>query len=384
MDSEKAMKFKTAGNIGCYWRDGEFLVRNHRTRANITADPLSAHVLGLFTEWTDPREAAQDSGLDVRSVENAATALHGAGLLLGEDDDGEEAADERLCARWGPWAPEGAAFHFATRNEEFADATDEIKDELVAGGRPALFTTYPEAERLFLPRSPVPLDSPFEKVLYARRTHRAFADRPIAREHLAALLSTSFGPKDFIAADQFGTLMLRTSPSGGARHELEAYVAVFDVEDVAPGVYHYGVRDHCLELVARGDHRERLASLCGDQQGVAQAGAAVVLTAVIDRLTAKYRHPRAYRVMLMNAGHLAQTFALTATALGLGPFQTAAFHDEGVEDLLGVDGITEPALYVLAVGTPAADAQGRVSHLHGPTTLDSARMTRFDGSGQGG
>ncbi|MFI6056039.1 hypothetical protein ACIBCO_38960 [Streptomyces violascens] len=36
------------------------------------------------------------------------------------------------------------------------------------------------------------------------------------------------------------------------------------------------------------------------------------------------RHPRAYRVSHLNAGHLGQTFALTATTLGLGPFQSAA------------------------------------------------------------
>ncbi|WP_344108100.1 SagB/ThcOx family dehydrogenase [Nocardiopsis rhodophaea] len=360
------------------------MIRNHRTRANIIADPIAARILDLFTDWADPQEAAKDAGLDPKSVDDAAAALHDAGVLLGQEDDTEDAPDERLRARWDPWAPEGAAFHFATRNDAFADASDELKDELAAGGRPALFKTYPDADRLFLPRSSTRLDAPLERVLHARRTHRAFSNRAIAREHLATLLSTTFGPKDFIAADQFGTLMLRTSPSGGARHELEAYVAVFDAEDVDPGIYHYSVRDHCLELIASGDYRPRLADLCGGQQGVEQAGAVVVLTAVIERLTSKYRHPRAYRVMLMNAGHLAQTFVLTATALGLGPFQTAAFHDEGVESLLGIDGIAEPALYVLTVGVPATDDQGRVTYLHGPTTLESAGITRFDATDRHG
>jgi hypothetical protein len=64
----------------------------------------------------------------------------------------------------------------------------------------------------------------------------------------------------------------------------------------------------------------------------------------------KYRFARAYRVVLLDAGHLCQTFCLTATWLGLAPFCTAALNDSLIERDLGVDGVTESALYVAGAG----------------------------------
>jgi hypothetical protein len=62
-------------------------------------------------------------------------------------------------------------------------------------------------------------------------------------------------------------------------------------------------------------------------------------------------------VVLLDAGHLCQTFCLVATWLGLAPFCTAAFEDSLIERDLGLDGIRESALYVAGVGTPL---EGRV------------------------
>ncbi|MGW3325689.1 hypothetical protein [Streptomyces virginiae] len=57
----------------------------------------------------------------------------------------------------------------------------------------------------------------------------------------------------------------------------------------------------------------------------------------------------------LNAGHLGRTFALTATALGLGPFRTEAFDDTVVESRLGLDSATHSVLYALAAGHPHSD-----------------------------
>ncbi|HWY72768.1 MAG TPA: nitroreductase family protein, partial [Burkholderiaceae bacterium] len=62
---------------------------------------------------------------------------------------------------------------------------------------------------------------------------------------------------------------------------------------------------------------------------------------------------RAYRVVLLDAGHLCQTFCLTATRIGLAPFSTAALKDTLIEQDLGIDGISESVLYVAGVGLPA-------------------------------
>lgn len=85
-------------------------------------------------------------------------------------------------------------------------------------------------------------------------------------------------------------------------------------------------------------------------------GAAIVvfLTAVFQRTQWKYGYPRAYRAVLAEAGHLCQTFCLTATWLGLAPFCTMAFADTRIEKALKVDGISESVLYAMGAGARQA------------------------------
>jgi hypothetical protein len=75
----------------------------------------------------------------------------------------------------------------------------------------------------------------------------------------------------------------------------------------------------------------------------------------------KYHLARAYRVVLLDAGHLCQTFCLVATWLGLAPFctATAALKDTLIEKDLGIDGIRESVLYVAGVGLPATSVRAR-------------------------
>jgi nitroreductase len=75
------------------------------------------------------------------------------------------------------------------------------------------------------------------------------------------------------------------------------------------------------------------------------------MTAVFPRTEWQYPFPRAYRVVHLEAGHFCQTFCLTATALGLAPFCTAALADSVIETDLGIDGVSESVLYACGVGS---------------------------------
>lgn len=77
------------------------------------------------------------------------------------------------------------------------------------------------------------------------------------------------------------------------------------------------------------------------------------MTAVFSRTLWKYEFEAAYRVLWIDAGHLAQTFALIATASGLGPFQTAALQDSFIENLIGLDGGHEFPIYLVGAGVPS-------------------------------
>ncbi|WP_247197339.1 SagB/ThcOx family dehydrogenase [Streptomyces sp. GESEQ-35] len=346
------MRLRRARCLVCYWHEGDFIAHPYLGGSPRALPSEAAEILAAFDEWTTPEEAAKTlSSYDSDSVAEAAGTLREHALLLTERSP-EAERDEEVARHWGPWAPEASFFHYATQDSRYEELTEEGRYALVTDGRPALFTSHPEARRMLLPRTPARLDAPLGETLYRRRTHRSFGSRPVPQADLAALLATTFGPVDFRDAGGFGALMRRTSPSGGARHELEAYVGVRRVAGVAPGWYHYNALEHSLELLAEGCTGADLASLGGDQSWMGEASFVVVLAAVIERMLVKYRSPRAYRVCLLDAGHFGQTFVLAATAMGLGPFQTGAFDDGGVTERLGLDGTTVTPLYMVGAGAP--------------------------------
>ena len=78
----------------------------------------------------------------------------------------------------------------------------------------------------------------------------------------------------------------------------------------------------------------------------------VFFTAVFARQLWRYTYSRAYRAALIEAGHVCQTFLLTATSLGLAPYCVMGLADTLIESDLGIDGITESVLYCAGVGRP--------------------------------
>jgi SagB-type dehydrogenase family enzyme len=143
---------------------------------------------------------------------------------------------------------------------------------------------------------------------------------------------------------------LRAAPSAGALYPFEIYVMAHNIEGLDPGIYHYAVRDHQLELVAMGDFRSRITGAALQQDMLGEANAAFVLAAVFDRARHKYGE-RGFRYVYMEAGHISQNIYLQAISLNLGSVGVGAFVDAAVNKLIGADGNREAAIYLHAVGT---------------------------------
>ena len=154
------------------------------------------------------------------------------------------------------------------------------------------------------------------------RTRRIFSQDPASLESVSKLLQTTWGVQGYIESPGLGPLALKTSPSGGARHPIEVYLMALRVDGLDPGLYHYDARDHALELISTKTTPQMARDYCADQPYVADAASPYsVMTALFARTMWKYQHPRAYRVVLLDAGHLGQTFCLTATRMGLAPLE---------------------------------------------------------------
>jgi SagB-type dehydrogenase family enzyme len=155
-----------------------------------------------------------------------------------------------------------------------------------------------------------------------------------------------------------GPVVFKTSPSGGARHPIEAYVLVLRVAGVTPGLYHYSPQTSRLHRINR--HRGSAATVVtylNGQHWFSGAAALVFMTAVLPRVWWRYPHPRSYRAVLIEAGHFCQTLCLVATWLGLAPFCTIAMDDSRIERDLRIDGLNEVVIYAAGVGSQPPDGR---------------------------
>ncbi|GAA1547834.1 hypothetical protein GCM10009730_66240 [Streptomyces albidochromogenes] len=361
------MELRRSRTLMAGWQNGGLTVEDYLAepgdegRTGVQIDGTALDILGHFEDWTDPETVLDRfEGYDPASVRGAVKQLADVGLLRTRD---EAEREDKLDEAWRHWGDAARYFHFATKNvsyvteENGADTgrTELVSELLEEGPPPSVFGRRAGGPKLRLPRSFVPLRRDFEDVLVSRRTTREFADEPVGLREFSTVLHFAFGPMYFIDVPNFGQLMMRTSPCGGSRHESECYIVVRNVESIAPGLYRYCPEDHSLELL---DGQVDLDRVGFEQRMVTSAGFVVLLTFDVNRAMYKYRNSRILRTILLNAGHLAQTFALCATAAGLGPFQTDAFRDTELETALGLDGISESALYVFGAGIPAVRREG--------------------------
>ncbi|HEC36244.1 MAG TPA: SagB/ThcOx family dehydrogenase, partial [Anaerolineae bacterium] len=109
------------------------------------------------------------------------------------------------------------------------------------------------------------------------------------------------------------------------------------------------VADHALERLRAGDLRAAMAVAGIGQELLARAQVCFVLASVFQRTRWKYRE-RAYRYVLLEAGHIGQNLYLAATSMGLGACAVGAFLDDHLNDMLELDGREEAVVYVIAVG----------------------------------
>ena len=78
----------------------------------------------------------------------------------------------------------------------------------------------------------------------------------------------------------------------------------------------------------------------------------IFLIAVLERVTWKYSDPNAYRVVLIEAGHIAQNMMLACTNNELTACPTAALNHSEISEVLGLTAITQTPVYALLVGKP--------------------------------
>ncbi|HET6603997.1 MAG TPA: putative peptide maturation dehydrogenase [Xanthomonadaceae bacterium] len=342
--------------------------------AEVEVDAAGRELLGALgeTAWTDSGAIAAQWG------EATLARLLELGLLIG---DGAEHAQHRVRdekLRGAYWRPLSAVAHYFSRwrDVDAAQVGEEtgirsVRDMVEKlGAPPPHFHDHGPAEaRIALPP---PRSTPLDELLARRVTCRNFdTQRAIELPLLADLLHRVYAAQGTLEAAPGATVLKKTSPSGGGLHPIEPWLIVRHVDGLAPGLYHYHTGVHALEPVDAAaaiaaavpepddpdapPHRDalwRLANRCvAGQHWFADAPVLVVLAVRFARSFWKYRnHAKAYRAVVLDAGHLSQTLYVSATEHGLGAFVTAATNEHVIEQAFGFDPLEHSPLAVCGFG----------------------------------
>lgn len=345
------VRFRRSPHLVAYWQKGSLRIANYATRYTSEADPLVLELLNFCGDWRTLSEVKASLSVGRYSLLQALVDRLVSFSLLVRSDGPVDVRVSSMDAL-ASWNPEVGFFHNATKDVHFWSRQRiraYARSTTNGARRPRMVKRYPHARSVALPRPE--LNTPFAQVLLARRTSRRYSSDPVTLPQLSSILALSVGVQHW-ASTADGEAPLKTSPSGGARHPIECYVVVREVLGLKPAIYHYAADRHVLERIGRAVSLDRMKAYVPESGYFAKASAMVFFTAVFPRQLWRYPYSRAYRAALVEAGHVCQTFLLTATSLGLAPFCVMGLADTLVEGDLGIDGITESVLYCAGVGRP--------------------------------
>ncbi len=354
MSAHDAVRYRRAPHLVSYWRRADFIVYDYVSRTEVITAPALLDLLNFLGEWRSFQAVTRRfSDVSREALRRALRLLVTANHV--QRSDSSSASRGTLAS--SVWTPEPAFFHFSTKDVQFVDIDGPGKRD----DRPP-HRRHPMPVKRYRGRRLIGLPAPamngeLGQVLRARRTWRRFGADPVTCGDLANLLGLTWGVQHWVDVPGRPRMALKTSPSGGARHSIEAYVLALRVAGLARGLYHYAPDHHALVRLKRGASSRTVARYLPVQEGYPRAALLIMMTSVFDRVTARYPYPRAYRSVLIEAGHLCQTFCLLATSLGLAPFCSMAFADSRIERDLNIDGVSEAAIYVAGVGTRPAGAE---------------------------
>ena len=200
------------------------------------------------------------------------------------------------------------------------------------GDAPPAFKTYPDAPHITLEKG-----APAALTLGQALRGPALPGRRLTLAALGRVLYLSSG-----ITLRRGGRALRAAPSSGALFPSELYIASRRVDGLAPGLYHYDPERHRLALL--GPAPASIGAPAADD-----ADAVVLLSTVFRRTGYKY-HNRALRYVLADAGHLLENVRLAVHGAHMDATLLRQFDDGMAARALGIDGVEEAVLAVMALG----------------------------------
>ncbi|MEE8508211.1 MAG: SagB/ThcOx family dehydrogenase [Myxococcota bacterium] len=276
-----------------------------------------------------------DGLLGVDGREEAVCAFHAVGIPLDSSSKAPRAMRklvEKGRADPGTLPRRGSAiecYHEATKlvpagaeGERSGPAAADPPHEVAASSRGGMALPKPGT----CPRTSV------EEAIRKRCSVRSFRAEPVALDDLGFVLEMAQGH----------TALRRAAG-------VDLYLAAHQIEGLEPGLYRYQPLAHQLALVQEGDLRGAMIRACLGQERAGSAAAGLLMVGRVAE-AASHAGDRAYRYLLLESGGIAQRIYLAAAATGLGARNLAAFVDDDLNRLAGLDGRLEAVIHLTMLG----------------------------------
>ncbi len=205
---------------------------------------------------------------------------------------------------------------------------------------------------------PLPVNVSLSTALTARRTCRQFlpASEPVQLLGNILGMAIAAGVNDSPSPMMPGLPAAnRPYPSGGGLYPMEVIIYPTSITGVPPAFYYYQALAHRLIRVSPPLSDTELKQLLAHHP-VEGASFFVFLYLDFMRVGLSKYGMKAYRLALLEAGHIAQCILLSATAAGLGTLPLCGFDDHHLSQAAGLRYPEEAILYAIAVGRQGGNA----------------------------
>jgi SagB-type dehydrogenase family enzyme len=250
---------------------------------------------------------------DERSGAPGATS----GVLVEKQETAEEALPRDLA--------ETLRYHMATKLVPAPAAPSRPS--------PAPARAASSGARIALPAGEMAIEASVEACIRERRSPPGFAGDELALETASAIFRLA-------------------QPATRRAVAVDLYLVAHRVRGLEPGLYRYAPAGHALEVLARADLSERMVDACLGQDKAGDAAAGALMVASLDA-AARLGGERAYRDVLIDAGAIGQRLYLAAEALGVSARNLAAYLDDQLNELAGLDGRSRAVVHLTMLGRQA-------------------------------
>lgn len=237
--------------------------------------------------------------------------------------------------------------------EQFIERTKHsylgLSDQSSGKPNPTIQLEFNENQPIIkLPKPSEILTDPVDlrRTIEQRKSIRNYSSVTLTIEQLSYLLWCTQGVKAVFQ----GITTFRNVPSAGARHAFETYLLINNVDGITPGLYRFLAIEHGLISVSLDKYiSDKVSKACLNQTFITSSAVTFIWIAVPYRMNWRYGE-RGYRYLFLDAGHVCQNLYISAESINCGACAIAAYSDDELNQILGLDGKEQFVIYLATVG----------------------------------